>query len=101
MSCRPSLFMTVVLLVVLLVASPSYSADPKWTAYDRPAQYAIVVDKEVPIMMRDGVVLYSDVSRPDAPGRFPVLITMTPYSKAIAGEAPSYLVERGYVHVAA
>ncbi|PYM12522.1 MAG: peptidase S15 [Candidatus Rokuibacteriota bacterium] len=94
--------LTVILLlaVALLSTSVAHTADLQWTPYDRPAQYSIVVDKEVPIMMRDGVVLYSDVSRPNAPGRFPVLVTMTPYSKAIAGEAPSYLIERGYVHVA-
>lgn len=31
--------------------------------------------------MRDGVVLRADVWRPDKPGRFPVLLTRTPYDK--------------------
>ncbi len=101
MYSRSSALAAVVLLIVVLLLAPAaQSADLKWTPYDRPAQYATVVDKEVPIMMRDGVVLYADVSRPDAPGRYPVLITMTPYSKAIAGEAPGYLIARGYVHLA-
>ena len=101
MYSRSSALAAVVLLIVVLLLAPAaQSADLKWTPYDRPAQYATVVDKEVPIMMRDGVVLYADVSRPDAPGQYPVLITMTPYSKAIAGEAPGYLIARGYVHVA-
>ena len=62
--------LTVILLlaVALLSTSVAHTADLHWTPYDRPAQYSIVVDKEVPIMMRDGVVLYSDVSRPNAPG---------------------------------
>src|SRR5437763_4830312 len=101
MHSRSSALATVVVLsVVLLLAPAAQSADLTWTPYDRPAQYATVVDKEVPIMMRDGVVLNADISRPDAPGQYPVLITMTPYSKAIAGEAPGYLIARGYVHVA-
>ncbi|PYM17786.1 MAG: hypothetical protein DMD81_07900, partial [Candidatus Rokuibacteriota bacterium] len=59
-----------------------------------------MTDQDVPIVMRDGVTLYADVRRPDAPGRFPVLVTITPYNKLIAGETPTSLVERGYVHVA-
>ena len=50
--------------------------------------------------MSDGTVLRADVHRPDAPGRFPVLVTQTPYNKGgpLRGAIP-YLVERGYVHV--
>jgi len=53
--------------------------------------------------MRDGTVLYADVWRPDAPGRFPVLLTRTPYDKAlllnavIAGVDPMRSVGEGYV----
>jgi putative CocE/NonD family hydrolase len=71
-----------------------------WTPYDRPAQYAEVVDSDVPITMSDGTVLRADVHRPDKPGRYPVLITQTPYNKVgPLGAANTYLVERGYVHV--
>jgi putative CocE/NonD family hydrolase len=51
--------------------------------------------------MSDGVVLNSEIHRPDAPGRFPVLVTITPYNggSGILGGANDYFVERGYVHV--
>jgi putative CocE/NonD family hydrolase len=89
-------------LVLLALVAPSALAAPArgWTPYDRPAQYATVTDRDVPITMPDGTVLRADVNRPDAPGRFPVLITQTPYNKTgPLGTGNQYLVERGYVHV--
>ena len=46
----------------------------------KPA-YSVVVDEDVMAPMRDGVLLAADVYRPDAPGRFPVIVTRTPYDK--------------------
>jgi uncharacterized protein len=75
-----------------------------WTSYTRPAQYATVTETDVPITMRDGTVLKANVTRPDAPGPFPVLVTQTPYGKDGAvilalGGATDALVQRGYVQV--
>ncbi len=44
-------------------------------------EYKVVVEKNVPMQTRDGVTLFADVIRPDAPGRFPVLLSRTPYGK--------------------
>ncbi len=43
--------------------------------------YKVVTEKDVPMKTRDGVTLYADVIHPDAPGRFPVLLSRTPYNK--------------------
>jgi predicted acyl esterase len=62
----------------------------------------LVVEKNVEARMRDGVVLRADVYRPDAPGRYPVLMQRTPYSKnpgASAVEGFRALAARGYVVV--
>ncbi|MBM3946829.1 MAG: CocE/NonD family hydrolase [SAR202 cluster bacterium] len=48
--------------------------------------HSIKVETEVPTRMRDGTVLYADVVRPDASGRFPVILQRTPYDKR-AGRA--------------
>ncbi len=42
------------------------------------------IDWDVPIAMDDGVVLRGDVFRPDAEGRFPVIMTHGPYAKWLA-----------------
>lgn len=68
-------------------------------------------DDDVAIAMRDGVDLLADVHRPDADGRFPVLIAASPYPRQIqnlgapmgfieAGDT-DFWVTRGYVHLIA
>jgi len=44
-------------------------------------QYSVKVDFNVPVQMRDGIMLYADVFRPDAAGQFPGLMCRTPYDK--------------------
>ncbi len=71
----------------------------------RVPQYEAVVEKNVMIPMRDGVSLAADIYRPGrdgkpSPGRFPALLTRTPYNKDGAGGEGRYYAERGYVVVA-
>ncbi|PTX58471.1 hypothetical protein C8P63_11658 [Melghirimyces profundicolus] len=71
-----------------------------WDDYDRPAEYEVKVEKDRSITVRDGTVLTADIYRPAARGRFPVLLTQTPYNKnGTLGQANEYFVRRGYVHV--
>src|SRR3989337_1243856 len=51
--------------------------------------------------MRDGVRLSADIHRPDAPGRFPVVLSRTPYDNSGRGqvELGTFLAKRGYVYV--
>ena len=66
-----------------------------------PASYRVVVDRDVAMQTRDGVTLYADVYRPDADGRFPVLVVRTPYDKSVdmALTEKDYFPSRGYVVV--
>jgi putative CocE/NonD family hydrolase len=86
---------------VLALPGIAGAKDPTWTPYDRPAQYGVVEQTSVPITMSDGVQLNALVHRPDAPGRFPVIVTITPYNggSGIVGGADDYFVQRGYVHL--
>jgi putative CocE/NonD family hydrolase len=65
------------------------------------AQPRIIVEKNVPARMRDGVVLRADVYRPDSAGRLPVLLQRTPYSKNPGREDNLFrrLAAHGYVVV--
>ncbi len=91
--------------------------------YRREPQYqGIVCDKDVAVTMRDGVTIAVDVYRPDAAGKFPVLLAFGVHSKEVQGSdypksfppQPSwsslwlghaeagdteFFVARGYVHV--
>ena len=58
--------------------------------------------EDVPIAMRDGVVLRADVYRPSTAGPFPTLVYRTPYGKHFTAEwYDTHLaaVERGYAVV--
>ncbi|MGE3797839.1 MAG: CocE/NonD family hydrolase [Thermomicrobiales bacterium] len=44
--------------------------------------YTATFERDVPIPMRDGVVLYADVYRPAEPGQYPVILQRTPYDKS-------------------
>jgi len=59
----------------------------------------MVIDKDVAMTTRDGVILRADVYRPDGPGRFPALLSRLPYDKnqrRRPGDIDVF-VERGYV----
>jgi hypothetical protein len=61
-----------------------------------------VIEREVAVPMRDGVVLRADVWRPHGPGPFPVLVYRTPYNRRAAPEGYATFrkaVERGYAVV--
>ena len=58
----------------------------------------MTVDYDVPIRLRDGVLTFADVYRPRGGGRYPVLLTRTPYDKTGANGYPTPLrgVRSGY-----
>ena len=55
--------------------------------------YKVTVEKNLPMQTRDGITLYADVYRPDAPGKFPALLIRTPYDKS---REPGPYTERQY-----
>jgi uncharacterized protein len=61
--------------------------------------YKIIEQKSVPAKMRDGVTLYADVYRPDAPGRFPVVLMRTPYGRENTAANAKRFVPYGYIFV--
>lgn len=79
------------LILVVLAFSLSLAAQ---TPFD------IKVDFNQRVAMRDGVELSVDIYRPDAPGKFPVILSRTPYTKPGAYEYAKKFVPHGYVWVA-
>lgn len=93
------------------------------SGYERSPEYdALVIERDIVVSMRDGVNVLVDVYRPDAPGKFPVLLAFAAHSKEIQGtefpetfpSQPSwstlwvghmeagdtrFFVSRGYIHV--
>src|SRR6516164_11710415 len=62
----------------------------------------LVLDKNVPVAMRDGVILRADLLRPSENGKFPVLVYRTPYGKDAAQREYAtfkHAIDRGYAVV--
>ena len=60
----------------------------------------VVVERDVRIPMRDGVRLGATMFRPEAPGRYPVLVYRTPYGQQKYAEEPEFpfkAAQAGYV----
>ena len=81
-------------------ASPWFvGKDPAWAKQLSPAKYKTRFSFDVKIPMHDGAKLSANIWRPDAEGKFPVILIFTPYGND-ADETLSrvaYFVSRGYV----
>lgn len=80
----PSL--AVLLLCAVLRAAPGQALGPEPPKGLDAAQRAgrkpvVVVERDVPVPMRDGTILRADIWRLSGPGRRPALICRTPYGK--------------------
>jgi len=87
------------LLAFALVTAWFHSL-PTLNAQAPPASISnMVIQHDVPMKTRDGVTLYSDIYRPNSSGRFPVILTRTPYNKNVnwAVSPVVKIVPRGYV----
>lgn len=89
-------FRSVLILPILLSAQEA----SKPAVRDAP-----LVRRDVPVAMRDGVKLATDLYVPAAngipkEGKFPVILTRTPYNKAGSQKHGEYFAKNGYVFVA-
>src|ERR1700681_3824986 len=59
------------------------------------------IRRNIPIPMRDGIRLATDLYFPTEPGRYPVLLERTPYGKhqsvMMSIGAPDFLAANGYI----
>src|SRR4029078_1082297 len=103
---RGSLALVVALAAVLAGGRPSSSvaeeaAHVRFPGDPRP-RHRLLLGNDVAIRMRDGVSLYADVYRPVGEGKFPVIVSRTPYRTErlpTVYDAAVYFAQRGYVYV--
>ncbi|MFN7933679.1 MAG: CocE/NonD family hydrolase [Bryobacteraceae bacterium] len=86
---------------IVLLAPLALLAEVKFPpAY--PPTNDVRLDNLVAVPMRDGVSLYADVYRPVGNGKYPVILSRTPYSTERAPsayEAAVFFSRRGYAYV--
>ncbi|MFD2638667.1 CocE/NonD family hydrolase [Piscibacillus salipiscarius] len=51
----------------------------------------VVIERDVPCQLRDGVTLYANVYRPESEGEYPVLLTRLPYNKNLPNFSHRYI----------
>ena len=92
MGTRPRIISLCLLVMSLLLAAASSLALDS---------YPVVVENDVQTKMRDGTVLRADIYRPQAAGKFPILLERTPYNKGDSGDVRFGLraAAHGYVVV--
>lgn len=77
-----------------------------------PLPAGIRLDENIYVSMRDDVKLAVDIYRPEVDGRYPAILSISPYMKEIQQQPPilshsieagatSFFVPKGYVHVVA
>ncbi len=59
----------------------------------------VIVEKNVMVPMRDGFQLATDIYKPRAEGKYPVVLCRLPYNKNILGEFGRLFAQRGYIFV--
>jgi uncharacterized protein len=70
------------------------------SATQSPSQtFQVTVERNVPVRMRDGVVLRADIYRPKSDLRLPVLLQRTPYDKLNTCDMAYAAAAHGYVVV--
>jgi len=94
-------FPAVVLAAAALVSgSARLHAQAHEASAEQSLPFKIHFDQK--IRTRDGIELSADVYRPEGPGRFPCILSRTPYLKSGAGTAEfgKYFAAHGYAFVA-
>jgi putative CocE/NonD family hydrolase len=77
-------------ILSIFLLAPCLAAEP----------YAVKIERDIAVKMRDGVTLRADIFRPDTDGKFPALLQRTPYDKHGWGlEFAPKAAMRGYVVV--
>ena len=72
--CGKSQWLLAFLLVISIgMVKADYIPDPD------PILNEIRIERHQPVKMRDGVILYADIYRPVKDGKYPVILTRTPY----------------------
>jgi putative CocE/NonD family hydrolase len=61
-------------------------------------EYEIEIERSIELPMRDGLNLATDIYRPKAEGKFPVILVRTPYKKEMNDLQAKFYARRGYVY---
>ena len=88
------------LVLAATIPASGHAQAPDAGSYS-PARYDVRESRGHMVPMRDGVRLSVDIYRPDAPGRYAGVLTITPYDNTEPRERARWFAQRGYAVVLA
>lgn len=62
--------------------------------------FPVKIESAVKVPMRDGTVLVHSAAMPNSPGKYPVILSRTPYGRAGSMLGAEWWAQRGYVFIA-
>jgi putative CocE/NonD family hydrolase len=91
----------IVVFILVGALRPTLAQSTQPAPSPTPAE-AVKIEFNRRVPMRDRVELSADIYRPEAPGRYPVILSRTPYTKTSGStfKIAKYFVSHGYVFVA-
>ena len=86
--------------LLAFLALPSFLSLTAWLSAAQSGEelYRVKAEFDIKVPMRDGVLLSTDIYRPDTAGKFPVLLERTPYNNFDPATG-YYFAQRGYAVV--
>jgi predicted acyl esterase len=63
------------------IAATAHGFCAKFNQRTYRTEDGIICEQDVPVKLRDGVTIYTDIYRPDVPGRIPCLVSWSAYGK--------------------
>ncbi len=102
---RALIYLTLLLSIGILLGSvcwPTLAQQTAASAQSPTAQATIKIEFNRRVRMRDDIELSADIYRPESKGRFPVILSRTPYTKTGAStlRIARYFAANGYVFIA-
>ena len=79
-------------ILLFLFASFAQSSAPA------PDTYTVQVQTNVRVKMRDGISLVCDIYRPQGEGKFPIVMTRTPYNRKDPATG-MFIASHGYIAI--
>jgi putative CocE/NonD family hydrolase len=98
----PKINQILVIILLLIVSAGLNGSAPPSLPDSGTVLNEIRIVRQVAIPMRDGTILYADIYRPAKAGKYPVIITRTPYGLQrdnVHHERMTKFAQRGYIGI--
>ncbi len=83
---------------LFLCGSLIFFANPQSQEASKPV-FSVKTEFDVKVPLRDGVFLSADIYRPEEEGKYPAILSLTPYGNHSNPKTAIFFAERGYVFI--